>query len=151
MEKSLWLCMEASRGAHQSVGTSSGHQWGPLAFTVCSKHSLQRGPSNGLNGDFGSFGKTAFRIAAPLVMKFNSLVVAASFTLFARVPVAMAESHQHGALGKARRKRLRATIGLLRDRLIAPRTSLDSGFLQLLFHGRLPQTTHSYRNGSPPL
>ena len=32
-------------------------------------------------------------------------------------PVAVAKSHQHGALGKARRKRLRATIGLLRDRL----------------------------------
>ena len=35
-------------------------------------------------------------------------------------PVAMAKNHQRGALGKARRKRLRATI--LRDRLIAPRT-----------------------------
>ena len=34
----------------------------------------------------------------------------------------MAKSHQHGALGKARKKRLRATIGLLRDRLVAPRT-----------------------------
>ena len=31
----------------------------------------------------------------------------------------MTKSHQHGALGKARRKRLRATVGLLRDRLIA--------------------------------
>ena len=35
------------------------------------------------------------------------------------VPVAMAKNHQRGALGKARRKRLRATIGLLRDSLIA--------------------------------
>ena len=34
-------------------------------------------------------------------------------------PVAVAIKHQRGPLGKARRKRLRATIGLLRDRLIA--------------------------------
>ena len=32
----------------------------------------------------------------------------------------MAEKYQRGALGKARRERLRATIGLLRDRVIAP-------------------------------
>ena len=37
-------------------------------------------------------------------------------------PVAKAENHQRGALGKARMKRRRATIGLLRDRLIAPWT-----------------------------
>ena len=37
----------------------------PLAFTVRIKHSFQRGPSNGLNGDFGSFGKRSFRIVAP--------------------------------------------------------------------------------------
>ena len=37
-------------------------------------------------------------------------------------PVAMAKNHQRGALGKARSKRLRATIGLFRDRLIAPQT-----------------------------
>ena len=34
----------------------------------------------------------------------------------------MAESHQHGALGTARRKRLRATFGLLRDCSISPWT-----------------------------
>ena len=43
MEKGLlWLPVETSRGAHH-VGTSSSHQGGPLAFTVRSKHSLQKG------------------------------------------------------------------------------------------------------------
>ena len=46
-------------------------------------------------------------------------------------PVAKAQSHQHGALGKAPRK----------PRQISSR---DSGFLQFLFHGRLLQTTHGY-------
>ena len=55
--ESLWLSVEASRRAHQRVGTSSSYQRGPLALTVRTKHSLQRGPCNGFNGDFGSFGK----------------------------------------------------------------------------------------------
>ena len=55
---------KTSRRAHQRVGISSSHQWGPLAFTVCNKHSFQRGSSNGFNGDFGSSGKRAFCIAA---------------------------------------------------------------------------------------
>ena len=74
--------------------------------------------------DFGSFakGRSKSRRLTPLVMKFNSLVVASSFTLYSCIarptsillmsPVAMVKSHHHGALGKARRKRLRATIGL---------------------------------------
>ena len=71
-------------------------------------------------------------------------------------PVATAKNHQRGAPGKARRKRLRATVGLLRDRLIAPpdprqTPSLDCGFLLYLFQRWLLQTTHSHRNGSSPL
>ena len=64
-------------------------------------------------------GRSVSRRLAPLVMKFfNSLVVAASFTpllVYCRTDLNPADeprSHQHGALGKARRKRLRATIGL---------------------------------------
>ena len=69
-------------------------------------------------------GRSASRRLAPLVMKFNSLVVAASFNpllVYCRTDLNPAEeSSRHGQ--KARRKRLRATIGLLRDRLLAPRT-----------------------------
>ena len=153
MEKGLWRSMETSRRAHQRVGTSSSHQWGPLVFTVHSKHSFQRGLSNGLNGDFGSFGKRAFRIAAPLVMKFNSLTVAASFTpLLVYCPTDLnpadgptAKGHQHGALGKVCKKRLRATIGLLRDRLIAPRTltkhrTSTAGFFNFCSMAGYPKT-----------
>ena len=39
MEKSSRQFVKTSRRAHQRVGTSSSHQWGPLAFTVCNKHS----------------------------------------------------------------------------------------------------------------
>ena len=51
------------------------------------------------------------------------------------IPVAMAKKYQRGALGKGSRERLRATIGLLRDRFIAPwtlvkyRASTAAGFL----------------------
>ena len=59
------LSVETSRRARQHIGTSSSHQWGLLAFTVRSKHSFQGSPDNGLNGDFGNFGKRAFQIASP--------------------------------------------------------------------------------------
>ena len=55
-------------------------------------------------------GRSESRRLALLVIKFNSLVVAASFTLYSYIagptsirlmsPVAMAKGHQHGALGR---------------------------------------------------
>ena len=102
MEKGLWIPVETSRGAHQRFGTSSSHQWGP---------------NSGLNGDTvrRKGHSRIMRRLAPLVIKFNSLVVAASFTSLTRVlldttsigpmsAVATVKSHQHGALGEARRK-----------------------------------------------
>ena len=73
-------------------------------------------------------GRSASRRLAPLVMKFSSLVVAASFTpllVYRWTDLNPADRSQSpwpkiasaAALGKARRKRLRATIGLLRVRL----------------------------------
>ena len=81
MEKSVGLHGSSTR-AHQRVGTSSSYQWGLMASMVRIKHSFQRGPCNGFNGDLGTLekGRSASRRLAPLIMKFNSLVVAVSFT-----------------------------------------------------------------------
>ena len=119
MEKNLWLCPNASGRAHQRVGTSSSHQWGPVAFTVRIKHSSQRSPCNGFHGDLGSFGTRALRIAAPRAIG-HEVRFACGRSIFhptSRVmpdglqsgrwsQSAMPKNHQRGALGEARRKRL---------------------------------------------
>ena len=67
-------------------------------------------------------GRSASRRLAPSVMKFNSLIAAASFIpllVYCRTdldpaggPSRHVQESSHGDLGKARRKRLRATVGL---------------------------------------
>ena len=96
---------------------------------------IPKGPCNGFNGDLWSFGKRALRIAAPpafghevqfacgrSIFHPSYSCIAGRTSILQMVPIAMVKNHQRGALGKARRKRLRATIGHFRDRLIAPRT-----------------------------
>ena len=111
-------------------------------------------------------GRSASRRLALLVMKFNSLVVAASFTLllvYCRTDLNPADGpSRHGLESSARRRWKCAqeatasnywTFSCAFDCAPDPHqiSSLDCGFLQILFHGRLHQTTHRYRNGSPPL
>ena len=134
MEKGLWHFAEASRGAHQRVGPPSSCQWGHLSFTVRGKHSFQSGPSDGLNGDLGSFGERAFRIAAPGAFG-HELQFARGCNIFHSSTRVLPDGPQSGRWSQLpwlkmicaaplerRWKRQRATIGLLRDRLIAPRT-----------------------------
>ena len=65
VERCMACRVETLGRAHQRVGTSSSHQWGPLALTVRRKHSFQGGPTNELDCDSGSFARRAFRISAP--------------------------------------------------------------------------------------
>ena len=68
----LWPCMEASRGAHRCVGTSSSYQWGLLAFgSAPNIHSNGVHAMDSLILGALAKGRSASRRLAPLVMKFQ--------------------------------------------------------------------------------
>ena len=71
----------------------------------------------------GAFGHE-FRLArgCSIFHTLYSCIAGPTYNRLMSLIAAMVESHQHGVFGKEGMKRLRATIGLLRDRLIAPRT-----------------------------
>ena len=75
------------------------------------------------------------------------------------VPIAEVHNHQRSVLGKARRKRLRANVGLLRDRSIAPWTLVQYRALTAAFfsfcsnagspnHTQLPKWIFAFANSS---
>ena len=111
----------------------------------------------GFNDDLVNFGTRAFRIAAPRAIghevqfaygrsifhPIHYSCIAGRTSIRQMGPVAMASNHQRGALGKARRKRLRTTIGLVRDRLIAPRTLVKYRASTAAFFGFCSNAGHS--------